>query len=68
MDKDFHYYGTYVAVRYAGYSTVEAQTIAHAAQYVDDSTHSRLINMGDLVLTSLLFQQLIPKKSLDGLQ
>jgi hypothetical protein len=47
MDKDFHYYGTYVAARYAGYSTVEAQTIAHAAQYVDDSTHSRLINMGD---------------------
>ncbi len=47
MDKDFHYYGTYVAACYAGYSTKEAQTIAHAAQYVDDSVHKLLINQGD---------------------
>ncbi|WP_440946911.1 DUF6765 family protein [Methanosarcina sp. T3] len=47
MDKDFHYYGTYVAACYAGYSAREAQTIAHAAQYVDDSVHRLLINQGD---------------------
>jgi hypothetical protein len=45
--KDFHYYGTYVAARYAGYSTDESQIIAHAAQYVDDSVHKLLINMED---------------------
>ena len=44
MYKDFHYYGTYVAACYAGYSANEAQIIAHAAQYVDDSIHKRLIN------------------------
>lgn len=47
MDKDFHYYGTYVAACYAGYSATEAQTIAHAAQYVDDSVHKLLIDQGD---------------------
>jgi len=47
MYKDFHYYGTYVAARYAGYAPNEAQTIAHSAQYVDDSIHSRLINKGE---------------------
>ncbi len=47
MFKDFHYYGTYVAACYAGYSADEAQIIAHAAQYVDDSVHDRLINYGD---------------------
>lgn len=47
MDIDFHYYGTYVAACYAGYSTDEAQIIAHAAQYVDDSVHKLLINQRD---------------------
>lgn len=47
MYKDFHYYGTYVAACYAGYSAKEAQIIAHAAQYVDDSVHTLLINQGD---------------------
>ncbi|MGD9158105.1 MAG: hypothetical protein PVG39_06855 [Desulfobacteraceae bacterium] len=37
MNIDFHYYGTYVAARLAGYDFTSAQTIAHAAQYVDDS-------------------------------
>jgi Family of unknown function (DUF6765) len=37
MDKDFHYYGTYVAARIAKFSTEDATTIAHAAQYVDNS-------------------------------
>jgi hypothetical protein len=42
MNLDFHYYGTYVAASLAGYTFAEAQTIAHAAQYVDDSDNSRL--------------------------
>lgn len=37
MNLDFHYYGTYVAARLAGYDFDSAQTIAHSAQYVDDS-------------------------------
>lgn len=42
MNKDFHYYGTYVAARLAGYDFSSAELIAHAAQYVDDSDSSRL--------------------------
>ena len=37
MRIDFHYYGAYVAARLAGYDFTEAQTIAHASQYVDES-------------------------------
>lgn len=37
MDKSFHYYGTYVAALVAGYEPEQAQTIADAAQYVDES-------------------------------
>lgn len=44
MRIDFHYYATYVAARLAGYELDEAQTIAHAAQYVDDSNKEMLIN------------------------
>lgn len=44
MNLDFHYYATYIAARLVGYSKNEAETIAHAAQYVDDSTPSRVIN------------------------
>lgn len=39
MDMDFHYYGTYLAARIAGFNVEDATTIAHAAQYVDDSTN-----------------------------
>jgi hypothetical protein len=46
MDKDFHYYGTYVAARMAGQSTLQAELIAHAAQYVDDSVSSRILWQG----------------------
>jgi hypothetical protein len=37
MRIDFHYYGAYVAARLAGYDFTEAQTIAFASQYVDES-------------------------------
>lgn len=55
MDLDFHYYGTFIAARLAEYSHNEAVTIAHAAQYVDDSAWgdplgiytSRLIKKGE---------------------
>lgn len=42
MNHDFHYYGTYVAARLAGYDFESAETLAHAAQYVDDSIHVML--------------------------
>lgn len=37
MDLDLHYYGTYCLARAAGLNQHAAQTIAYAAQYVDDS-------------------------------
>jgi len=42
MNSDFHYYATYVAARLSDYSYEDAQKLAHAAQYVDDSKKSRL--------------------------
>lgn len=42
MNIDFHYYGTYVAARLAGYDFASAQIIAHSAQYVDDSSDNML--------------------------
>jgi hypothetical protein len=38
MNIDFHYYATYLAARIAEYTKEEAQIIAYAAQYVDEST------------------------------
>lgn len=40
MQIDFHHAVTYVAARCAGFKAKEADTIAYAAQYVDDSTSS----------------------------
>jgi hypothetical protein len=37
LDIDMHYYGTYALARAAGVKADAAATIAHAAQYVDDS-------------------------------
>lgn len=37
MQKDMHYYGTYAMARAAGLEVENAQVIAYAAQYVDDS-------------------------------
>lgn len=44
MNLDFHYYGTFVAARLAGYKHEEAEIIAHAAQYVDDSNNKRILD------------------------
>jgi len=38
MQEDMHYYGTYAMARAAGLEVKDAQVIAYAAQYVDDST------------------------------
>jgi hypothetical protein len=40
MQIDFHHAVTYVSARFAGFDHQEADTIAYAAQYVDDSTIS----------------------------
>ncbi len=42
MNKDFHYYATYVAAMTAGFRYQDAQKIAYAAQYVDDSSISMI--------------------------
>lgn len=38
MNKDFHYYATYLAALLAGFSKEETDIIAYAAQFVDDCT------------------------------
>lgn len=38
MQTDIHYYGTYAMARAAGLSRSDADVIAYASQYVDDST------------------------------
>ncbi len=43
MQIDGHHTATYVAARIAGFSYGDAQTIAYAAQYVDDATNAGLI-------------------------
>ena len=42
MNIDFHYYVTYLAARTAGFEKEDAQTIAYAAQYVDESTEDMI--------------------------
>lgn len=43
MDIDMHYYGTYALARAAGLSAPTAVRIAHAAEFVDDSTDTETI-------------------------
>ena len=40
MQEDMHYYGTYAMARCAGLSVDKARTIAHCAQFVDDSSQA----------------------------
>jgi hypothetical protein len=40
MQKDFHHAVTYVAARFAGFGHAQADTVAYAAQYVDDATNT----------------------------
>ncbi len=43
MQIDFHHTVTYVVARFAGFTDTPAATIAHAAQYVDDSTETGFV-------------------------
>lgn len=43
MQIDFHHAITYVVARYAGFAHGNAETIAHAAQYVDDATNDGVL-------------------------
>ncbi|NDV27883.1 hypothetical protein FMR86_14620 [Desulfovibrio sp. JC010] len=47
MQKDMHYYGTYVMARAAGIGRGKAQIIASAAQFVDDNAASKAIEFKD---------------------
>lgn len=46
MQKDFHYYCIAVLTRAAGFNEKDALTIAYASQYVDDSSESEPIVIG----------------------
>jgi hypothetical protein len=45
MELDVHYYAVYQLARLAGFSLKDAETIAYASQYVDDSTESEPIEL-----------------------
>ena len=47
MQIDFHHATTYVAARLAGLDQEAAQTVAYAAQYVDDATSSGTIHFSN---------------------
>ncbi len=47
MQIDGHHAGTYVAARLAGFAHGEAQTVAYAAQYVDDATDDGIIEFSN---------------------
>ncbi len=49
MFRDFHYYCVGVLAKAAGFQEDDALTIAYASQYVDDSTESEPINVGDMI-------------------
>jgi hypothetical protein len=48
MQIDFHYYCIAVLARCSGFSPKDALTIAYVSQYVDDSTESEPIQVGDI--------------------
>ncbi len=49
MQKDFHYCCIAVLAKAAGFNKEDALTIAYASQYVDNSTESEPIRVGDLL-------------------
>jgi len=46
MQKDFHYYTVMVLAHIAGFLPAQARTIAYSSQFVDDSTDSGQIEVG----------------------
>ncbi len=49
MEKDFHYHCIGVLARAAGFEKGDALVIAYASQYVDDSTESEPIRVGEMM-------------------
>jgi len=47
MKKDFHYYCVFTLANLSGYQYEDSQIIAYCSQYVDDSTDSEEIKIGD---------------------
>jgi len=47
MQIDGHHTATYVAARIAGFSFKDAEKIAYAAQYVDDSTNGGIVQFAE---------------------
>lgn len=63
MDRDMHYYGTYVAANLAGYTEWEAMKIAYAAQYVDDCTLYQMNKLyGNIVFNKEDFERRLHAK------
>jgi hypothetical protein len=48
MQQDFHYYVIAFLANQAGFTKSQSKTIAYASQYVDDSTESRPLRIGDI--------------------
>jgi hypothetical protein len=53
MDKDIHYYCVCVLAKAAGFSEADALTFGYASQYVDDSTESEPIQVGELLFDTV---------------
>ena len=49
MEKDFHYYCLGILARASGFAPEDALTIAYASQYVDDSTESEPMRIGEMI-------------------
>ncbi|MDB5870643.1 MAG: hypothetical protein JWQ07_85 [Ramlibacter sp.] len=47
MQIDGHHTATYVAARIAGFSFKDAETVAYAAQYVDDATNAGIVQFSE---------------------
>ena len=47
MNIDFHYGVIYILARAAGLDIIQAETVAHACEYVDDSTVSGTLDFQD---------------------
>jgi hypothetical protein len=47
MDKEFHFYITYIIAQRSGFSDEDSYTIAYASQYTDDNTVRYSISGGD---------------------
>ena len=68
MELDMHYYGLGFIARAAGFSKDDANTIAYASQYVDDSTESVAIRVGGGSFDTVRTAHLGPEAWTDNVQ